>query len=217
MTPIFKTRGSIMPLAELQNLTNKNVIDISVNIGDTTKFLKKYCKSIHATDIRTGMFKPKDISFSKLDVEDIKQLTEIIKNKDVLTSFGLFYHLQSHWNILKTLCYSDLQYFFIETLCGLDSPNPTMIWGLENTQNQMNAYSDSEEMVMHGVPNMIWIAQTVKCFGASVQLVVRRYEKWRVHEPEDQRWRMLIKIVPNTTDSFDVSSIPINKEGTWTI
>ena len=113
MTPIFKTRGSIMPLAELQNLANKNVIDISVNIGDTTKFLKEYCKSICATDIRTGIFKPKDIPFSILDVEDIKQLTDIIKNKDVLTSFGLFYHLQSHWNILKTLCYSDLQYFLL--------------------------------------------------------------------------------------------------------
>ena len=92
-----------------------------------------------------------------------------------------------------------------------------MAWGLENTQDQMNAYSDSEEMAMHGIPNMMWIAQAVKCFGASVQLVVRRYEKWRVYEQRNQRWRMLIKIVPNTTDSFDISSIPINKEGTWTI
>ena len=150
-------------------------------------------------------------------VEDKETLKNVIKNKDVLFSYGLFYHLQSHWQVLKTLCYSNLKYFFIETLCGPESSKPEMWWGRENSSSNLNAYSNTEKNLMHGSPNLIWIHQTVNCFGASIQMVTREYQAWRENQEPVCRWRMLIKIVPNTKKSIDISNIWKNVEGTWTV
>ena len=207
----------MIPDEEIKNLKDKNIIDISAGTGKSTMFLKNFCRSIIATEARIEKFLPKDIEIFQLDVEDTETLKNVIKNKDVLFSYGLFYHLQSHWQVLKTLCYSNLKYFFIETLCGPESSNPEMWWGREESSSNLNAYSNTEKNLMHGSPNLIWIHQTVNCFGASIQMVVREYQAWRENEEPSCRWRMLIKIVPNTKKSIDISNIWKNVEGTWTV
>ena len=208
----------MIPSHELLKLKNKRVLDISAGTGTSSKFLKKYCGDLSATEARTDSFSQKDIPISFLNVEDISSLEDKIKDFDVAVSCGLFYHLQSHWNILKSLCTSNLEYFFIETLCGPESPNPQMWWALEDTDYCMNAYSSTEKKLMHGTPNLVWLNDAVNSLDASITCLVRRYEEWRTKSEPNCRWRMMLKVNLRCGKGLDIkNNLWKNQTGCWLI
>ena len=69
----------MIPSQELFKLKNKRVLDISAGTGTSSKFLKKYCGDISATEARPDSFCQKDIPVSFLNVEDVASLEEKIK------------------------------------------------------------------------------------------------------------------------------------------
>ena len=108
-----------------------------------------------------------NVQFICGDITDYTLLDQLLVNTDTVTCFGVFYHLNDHFNFLKHICTSPCKRLIIETLFGLESPNPTMICNVEpvvGNYNQ-NGINPGFDQLMCGSPNIIWIQQVLEIFN----------------------------------------------------
>ena len=108
-----------------------------------------------------------NIEFVCGDATDYDLMDKLLTGVDSVACFGVFYHLTDHFKFLKKICSSSCQYLLIETLFGLESPNPTMVCAVEPTtgNDNQNGINEGYSHVMFGVPNIVWLQQVFDIFN----------------------------------------------------
>lgn len=117
----------------------------------------------------------KNVEFVCGDATDYLLMDTLLQNIDTVSCFGVFYHLTDHFKFLKKICTSSCKYLLIETLFGLESPNPTMICAVEPSNADQNGINDGFSHVMVGVPNIVWIQQVLEIFNWQITYFVTDY------------------------------------------
>jgi hypothetical protein len=101
------------------------------------------------------------------DITDYTLLDKTLTEIDTVACFGVFYHLHDHFNFLKHICTSSCTRLVIETLFGLESPNPTMACVVESVEGNsgQQGVNAGFDRVMIGSPNIVWIQQVLEIFN----------------------------------------------------
>jgi SAM-dependent methyltransferase len=155
----------------------KNILDIASYIGQTSIDLSKLgAKKVTGIEPRQSsidiakssvlVHNINNVDFVCGDATDYPLLKTLLVDVDTVTCFGMFYHIHDHFNFLKTICTSNCRYFLLETIFGLESPNPTMLCNVEpvDGNNNQNGINEGFTHVMTGAPNLTWIKQSLEIF-----------------------------------------------------
>jgi hypothetical protein len=101
------------------------------------------------------------------NITDYTLLDQTLTSIDTVACFGVFYHLHDHFNFLKHICTSNCKRLVIETLFGLESPNPTMACTVESVEGNsgQQGVNAGFDRVMIGSPNIVWVQQVLEIFN----------------------------------------------------
>jgi hypothetical protein len=157
---------------------HKNILDIASYIGQTSIDLRLLGASkvtgVEPRQVSVDVAKLSalernisNVDFVCGDATNYPLLQELLIDVDTVTCFGMFYHIHDHFNLLKNICTSNCKYFLLETIFGLESPNPTMLCNVEPIEgnDNQNGINNGFSHVMTGAPNLTWIKQSLEIFG----------------------------------------------------
>lgn len=173
----------------------KSVLDIASHTGRTSEDILDFGARqvvgleprpdmvMHSRTLRTD---PR-MTFICGDATDTRIMPALLAEVDTVTCLGVLYHMHDHFNFFKSVCVSPARYLVIETLFGLESPNPTMLCNVESAQEQDRTCGINVgfDRVMVGAPNLAWIHSVLEIFGWHVTW----FSTYISHLPDD---RMLI-------------------------
>lgn len=167
----FKTKQDYLAKHHT-TISNKIVLDLACHDGESTDILQTMgAKHIYAIDIREHLIEEArqhltgNIDFFVGDVTDSKLICPLIEKSQTVVLLGLFYHLFDHFRFLSHILKPNIEYCLIETLFGTESLNAEMVWGFENTHDDIHGWSQGLKIIPNGTPNLSWIIQAARIFG----------------------------------------------------
>ena len=141
-------------------VTGTNVRQRELNIADEVCALAGYSNY--------------DFLFS--DLYDKNALENLVTQHDTIILSGVFYHINNHYDLLKTICKQG-KTVIIETCLSLFEKHnstqnikvPSMVWELEDTTGSCNAYEENKSQSFVGYPNELWIKQALETLNMTVE------------------------------------------------
>ena len=183
------------------------VLDVGCFNGYSTNLIKKYnalrCTGIDILDdfiaAAKTSFETKDVQFLCGSLNDYSLIDQLVQEHNVIISFGNFYHMYNHFDLIKRFCKPHIKYLVLDSLYGPESADPGMFWTFEQIRGKT-------EIIAKGTPNVSWIMQACECFGFLLDYVQRYYARTdfqNIEDPEaNKRMTMRFfnsKIVEKTT------------------
>jgi SAM-dependent methyltransferase len=187
----FRKKDFNFYVPSLEFFKDKNVLDIASHTGESSVAICKLnAKFVTALEIREELVTQAwqlahkegvdNIQFVCGDATNLMLLKKLLHNIDTVTCFGMFYHIHDHFNFIKNICTSSAKYFLLETLFGIESPNPTMLCNVEKTQPITCGANLGFDHVMVGAPNLIWIKQVLDIFNWQIVFFKTDIDKYAV-------------------------------------
>jgi len=166
----------------------KSVLDLGCFTGYSTSIIKekygaKSCVGLDIVpefiDLADKKYSSDTVKFIAGSMTDYKLITNLVQDAEIITSFGNFYHLYNHFELIKLLCQSHVEFLVLDTIYGPETSNPSMFW----TQQQI---INSKDIILKGTPNISWINQACECFGFKLDYVHRYYAQTNFIELTNQ-------------------------------
>jgi SAM-dependent methyltransferase len=165
---------------------DKNVLDVASNTGESSFDISKLgAKKVIGIEPRIAsvntaiksleQLKYTNVEFVCGDATDYYLMDKLLVNINTVSCFGVFYHLTDHFKFLKKICTSECKYLLIETLFGLESPNPSMLCINEPTDNELMGINEGFPNLMCGAPNIAWIDQVLSIFNWQITYFMTSY------------------------------------------
>jgi SAM-dependent methyltransferase len=153
-------------------LQNKVVLDLACHSGESTELiLKNGAQHVYAVDIRDELiYQAKNnitsnVDFFVGDITDPNLIAPLVAKSQVITCFGVLYHLFDHFRFFSHILKPNIEYVLIETVFGPETTNPEMVWGFETVDNILHGWANNCNMIPHGTPNLSWIINSARIFG----------------------------------------------------
>jgi len=168
----------------------KSVLDLGCHTGASTNLILKeyHAKSVVGVDFSPSAIEKAIVSFPEssfycYDLAEYNSWNALVKSADVITTMSNFYHLYDHFNQIKTMCDSHIEYLLIDSLYGPETDAPSMFWRFDPPAG----YKFSKNtLIPKGVPNISWIMQACDIFGFKLDYVYRYYGQLDFNAVEDQ-------------------------------
>jgi SAM-dependent methyltransferase len=188
-------------LDDIKNIfVDKSVVDMCCHSGQSTNLAIKYgAKSAigfdlskTAIDLATNTYISPNIKFECRDVNDHKYVSSLISQAQIVMSFGNFYHMYDHYQLLKIMCQPNIEYVLLDSLYGPETDLPSMFWCFEETHGLDYRLSTK---IPKGTPNISWISQVCDTFGFRLDYVHKYYAITDFDQVTDSEsnQRMLLK------------------------
>lgn len=152
---------------------NKTVLDLACHSGESTKIISELgARHVYAVDVRPELINKaqqelaaSNVEFIVGDITDYQLLPGLVTNSNVITCFGVLYHLFDHFRFFSHVLKSNIEYVLFETEFGAESLNPLMDWGFEVTDHILHGHHKDLKIIPNGTPNLSWILQSADIFG----------------------------------------------------
>jgi SAM-dependent methyltransferase len=162
-------------LANAKLLNQQVVLDLACHTGESTELIHQLgAQHVYAIDARQDLVAKAqqrlpyaNIDFFVGDITDAALTADLVAKSDTVTCFGVLYHLFDHFRFLSQILKPNIKHVLIETLFGIESFNPEMSWGFENTENIYHGWFQGCAVIPNGTPNISWILQAAEVFGFS--------------------------------------------------
>jgi len=151
-----------------------------------------------------------NVSFIVGDATNQNQMLDLLKGIDTVTTFGMFYHIADHHLLLKTICESSAKHLLLETEYGPESPNPSIDWCVENTQDVLHGFTIYPNTIA-GSPNLQWIFQVLKIYNWQLVYYKSFYQPGRYQQ--DIRQRFIVGAV--NLKYIDTSNLKHAPDNLW--
>jgi ubiquinone/menaquinone biosynthesis C-methylase UbiE len=165
----------------------KSVLDLGCFTGHSTSVIKekygaKNCVGLDIVpefiDLANEKYSSGTVKFIAGSMTDYTLMADLVKDAEIITSFGNFYHLYNHFDLIKLFCQPHVEFLVLDTLYGPETSNPSMFWTQQRVIN-------SKDSVLKGTPNVSWIMQACECFGFKLDYVHRYYTQTNFNELVD--------------------------------
>jgi ubiquinone/menaquinone biosynthesis C-methylase UbiE len=192
-----------------------SVLDVGCYTGYSTDLIKKYhavrCTGLDLVeefiDTAKESFEQQDVQFLCGSLSDLELVKQLVKEHNVVTSFGNFYHMYNHFDLIKLFCQPHVKYLVLDSIYGPESADPGMFWTFQQIIRQ------KKEIIAKGTPNISWIMQACKCFGFKLDYVHRYYSRtdWNNIEDFNANMRMTMRFfnsnIIDKTTYFEIDDV----------
>lgn len=193
---------------------NKIVLDLACHSGQSTKVIHELgAKHVYAVDVRPELINKaqqelavSNVEFIVGDITDYQLLPSLVTNSNIITCFGVLYHLFDHFRFFSHILKSNIEYVLFETEFGTESLNPTMDWGFEVTDNILHGYHENLKIIPNGTPNLAWILQASDVFGFKCDWIKFYGNKKSKHRKQITSEEYLTIAGPNWPSYFEIIS-----------
>lgn len=195
------------PLDHHQDIINEQrVLDLACHSGISSIMMADLgARFVTGVDIRSDLIAQAqsntypNTKFLCTDITDIAFLDQQVPNHDIVTAFGVLYHMFDHFRFLKNIMRPNVRYVILETLHGPESSMPSMFWAVEDTAPFVNGWDPDLSRIMHGTPNLSWLISAAEIFGFRCDYVHRRYLTTRFDRitNHDNNQRMVVRFFNN--------------------
>jgi ubiquinone/menaquinone biosynthesis C-methylase UbiE len=167
----------------------KSVLDLGCFTGYSTNLIKKKygaksCTGVDLVpefiDLAAERYSSDTVKFIAGSMNDYTLMADLVKDAEIITSFGNFYHLYNHFDLIKLFCQPHVEFLVLDTLYGSETSNPSMVWTWQQVINSKNS-------ILKGTPNISWIKQACECFGFKLDYVHRYYTQTNFKELIEQQ------------------------------
>jgi len=220
----FRGRDFDFFIPSLNFFTDKNVLDIASHTGDSTVCISNLnAKSVLGLEPRRELVEisrkfakenNSNVTFICCDGTDHNLLPTLLNDIDVVTNFGMFYHINDHFNFLKTICTSDVKFLLLETIFGLESSFPTILCNVETTDDVLHGINSEFPKVMTGAPNIVWIKQVLEIFNWQITFF-KGFLNLSDARPDGEHARERMVIGATNLNYVDLSDKPKIPEDFW--
>tara|TARA_R110000765_G_scaffold408635_1_gene506470 strand:+ start:337 stop:1098 length:762 start_codon:yes stop_codon:yes gene_type:complete len=168
-------------------IQNKKVLDLACHLGYLSLFcLHNNASFVTGTNVRQRELNIADevcalagysnYDFLFSDLYDKNALENLVTQHDTIILSGVFYHINNHYDLLKTICKQG-KTVIIETCLSLFEKHnstqnikvPSMVWELEDTTGSCNAYEENKSQSFVGYPNELWVKQALETLNMTVE------------------------------------------------
>ena len=173
-------------------IQNKKIIDIGCNFGHWSAFAHhNNCLNVLGVDARQDnidiallLQQQLEISntqmkFELCDVHQHDRISQLCVDRDTVFLLGVMYHMHDHYDILKSICQSNVKNIVIvncEATEIIDSDMPLIWWKYEPTFELFAGFCENQTRALVGYPNPAWIDLTMNELGFSKK-VYKRYHR----------------------------------------
>lgn len=155
-------------------IADQRVLDLGVNLGYTCIFASHFgAKNVVGIEARPQWLNvatkviphwtKNNIELEQGDVNNHEYLQAKVSNCDTVIALGLFYHLNNHYDFLKTICAKNVKALLLETtVIKEDYSNiPHIRWITEHTDDGL-AGTGATNTILVGSPNLKWLETTLE-------------------------------------------------------
>jgi 2-polyprenyl-3-methyl-5-hydroxy-6-metoxy-1,4-benzoquinol methylase len=167
---------------QLDHIRGKRVLDVACHLGYLTLFcLHNQASYVTGTNIReTELAIAREINslagytnfeFLNSNIYNIDEFKNLCNLHDTVIVSGLLYHINNHYQILKTIADSTAQTLILESTLdnSIDLGGNSIInWVHENTDDPTNGFEDDQSITFVGVPNHKWIEKALVQVGFKI-------------------------------------------------
>ena len=200
------------PVAYLEKNKNlfqdKVVLDLACHTGISSKILTDSgAKRVVGVDIRDDVIEmardrckqDSSVYFFTNDITNYGLIDALIAESNIVTCFGVLYHLTDNFTFLDHICNHDhIEYVVLETMFGTESPNAFMFPLFENTSMRMNGYHPKYSKVPICQPNLSWIYQALNQIGFKIDYIEKYYQSEKFDQMTDDECennkRMILRL-----------------------
>jgi 2-polyprenyl-3-methyl-5-hydroxy-6-metoxy-1,4-benzoquinol methylase len=167
---------------QLEHIQDKRVLDIACHLGYLSLFcLHNGASYVTGTNIRdrelsiarevVGLAGYKNVEFKNSNIYNIEEFDKLCNSHDTVLLSGILYHINNHYQILKTIADSSAQTIIIESMLN-DSinigDNPIINWKFEDVAVSTLGFEDNQQKTFVGVPNHKWIEKALLQLGFNI-------------------------------------------------
>jgi len=160
---------------QLSHITNRRVLDIACNLGYISLFcLHNNAEFVTGTNVRNRELSIADeictlagysnYKFINSCIYNLNELLDLCNTHDTVVLSGIIYHINHHYQLLKTIADSSASCIIIETQFdnAIDiGTTPIISWSRENTQISSNGFEPGKDTTFIGTPNRRWVEQAL--------------------------------------------------------
>lgn len=160
---------------QLDHIQNKRVLDVACHLGYLSLFcLHNNASYVTGTNVRDRELEIADevgkiagynnLEFINSNIYHTEEFLKLCNSHDTILLSGIIYHINNHYQVLKTIADSSAQTVIIETdlhkAINLGS-NPIINWIVEETGLWSEGFEENQTTTFVGVPNRQWIEQSL--------------------------------------------------------
>ena len=167
---------------QLEHIRDKRVLDIACHLGYLSLFcLHNGADYVTGTNVRdrelsiakevVGLAGYKNVEFKNSNIYNIEEFNKLCNSHDTVLLSGILYHINNHYQILKTVADSSAQTIIIESKLN-DSinigDNPIINWKFEDVAESTLGFEENQQKTFVGVPNHKWIEKALHQLGFNI-------------------------------------------------
>ena len=167
---------------QLVHIQHKRVLDVACHLG----YLSLFCLHNGASYVTGTNIRDTELSIANEVIDlagytNYKLLNSNIYNNnefsklcnlhDTVLLSGILYHVNNHYQILKTVADSSAQTLIIESMLdnSIDiGTNPIINWKFEDVSNPTQGFERNQKTTFVGVPNHKWIEEALLQVGFKI-------------------------------------------------
>jgi 2-polyprenyl-3-methyl-5-hydroxy-6-metoxy-1,4-benzoquinol methylase len=161
---------------QIAHIQNKRVLDVACHLG----YLSLFCLHNRAAYVTGTNIRDRELSiatevaqlagynnyeFVNSNIYNLDEFYKLCNTHDTVLLSGILYHINNHYQLLKTIADSSAQTLILESSIenAIDiAEYPIVNWKLENTDISTSGFEDNQSTTFVGIPNHKWIEQTLK-------------------------------------------------------
>lgn len=185
-----RTRFERLFLTDVSYVKDCRILDLGCHVGYLSYIAKKLgAKSIHGINARKfpidvanfayqqlGMT---DYTFEQGNIEDLKFLEKICKDKDTLIFTQVLEHLRNPYAIIETITKSDIKNLIFESTIFSDEGTPALHYYSQTTESPFTVFDGDLKTAIGCCPNLAWLEMILYFFGWCIEfhVVERQFNK----------------------------------------
>jgi SAM-dependent methyltransferase len=164
---------------QLHHIRKQRVLDVACHLGYLSLFcLHNGASHVTGTNVRefelsvskeiAGLANYPNCDFVWSDIYNQQEFFNLCNQHDTILLCGILYHINNHYEVLKTIADSDAKTLIIESDIGKSieiGERPLVHWITEPTSNSTLAFEENKHTSFVGYPNHKWIEHALKSLG----------------------------------------------------
>jgi SAM-dependent methyltransferase len=197
-----------------------SVLDLGCYTGYSTNLMYQYgatrCKGLDIIDkfvkTATEQFANSDVSFICDSLTNKDLIRSLSANHNIVATFGTFYHLYNHFELISAFCQPNVHYVLIDTLYGPETADTSMFWFFENSHPML----PEPNIIAKGTPNLSWINQACNRFGFKLDYIHRYHSErdFNLVKDHESNKRMTLRFF-NPQKVNKSTQLDINQTWQW--
>jgi hypothetical protein len=160
---------------QIGHIRNKRVLDVACHLGYLSLFClhnnASYVTGTNVRDRELGIASEvaklagyNNFQFVNSNIYHTEEFSKLCNSHDTILLSGIIYHINNHYQVLKTIADSCARTVIIETdlhkAINLGS-NPIINWIVEETGYSSEGFEENQSTTFVGIPNRQWIEQAL--------------------------------------------------------